>query len=136
MTAPDPLPTVTDSATAFEDRLTFFEQDGTAHAAEHTGPDTWLNFIDYEPTPQATTMLIPVVEEIHPPFRQRLTITTPERGLDLHAAFRAGFDPMAARVTETLRCMAEQQALTAPEPDAHRLAARVAHGYEDQEARS
>lgn len=200
MTAPDPLRTVTASATAFEERLAFaddgagpviyhatkthqkldqslarlrkvVERTRQKHAemlhslfgpepTEHRDPITW------EPLPPehkcgsilnatstAAGLRCPHGFEVHAgdtfyvdgqecvlgkpePVKQPCFTTPIFTAPDLHAAFRAGSDPMAAKVTETLRRMAEQQAPTAPDPDPDRLAARVAHGYEDQEVRS
>lgn len=73
-------------------------------------------------------------------FEDRLAFfatTSPSRALthgpdgkpvDVTAAFRSTAEPMAARVRETLRTMRATEA----EPDQDRLAARVAHGYQDE----
>lgn len=89
MTAPDPLHTVTDSATAFEERLAFFG-DTAAPPPER--------FLDERDAARARAIWDATLEYLGFPTVHRIVI---------------GGDP---------------------EPDPHRLAARVAHGYEDQEA--
>ena len=90
MTVPDPLHTVTDSATAFEDRLAFFG-DTSAPPPER--------FLDERDAARARAIWDATVEKL-------------------------GFGPRP-----------HPAAYIAPEPDPDRLAARVAHGYEEQEAR-
>lgn len=123
MTAPDPLPTVTDSATAFEDRLAFAD-DGAGPVIYHAvkAHQTWQ--AAYErivKSAQATKWWTEQMQLIAgggpEPTEHRDPIT---------------WEPLP---NGSMPCFTTP-IFTAPEPDAHRLAARVAHGYEDQEVRS
>lgn len=125
----DPLPAVTDSATAFEARLAFAD-DGAGPVLYHAAKAHVELTANVERFQRA-------LERTH---RAAAYYTWWMEQMQLIAG--GGPEPTEHRDPITWEPLPNGSMpcfttpiFTAPEPDAHHLAARVAHGYEDQEAR-
>lgn len=136
MTAPDPLRTVTDSARAFMDRLAFFadlatlrEDYPTAYGVHHIVglPKPAPVFIEpTSPFPEPTPSILDTPGPLH-------LIVVPTDVLDalapdgvIPAEYVHRVDRNIAAVASTGLTEADIEGLT------DRIAARVAHGYQDE----
>lgn len=175
MTAPDPFPTVTDSATAFEDRLAFAD-DGAgpvlyhavkAHVVLTANVERFQQALERTHRaaayytwwteqmqliagggPEATEHRDPITRETLTTQHQCGDIcnatSTPDgircpHGFEVHAGdtfYLDGQECVLGEFQKVNQPCFTTPIFTGPDPDPARLAARVAHGYEDQEARS